>query len=39
MYAVIFKADINKFDENDSKMADRMRELAISKYGCNSRKH
>ena len=34
MYAVIFKAQINTLDENYSKTAQRMRELATNKYGC-----
>lgn len=34
MYAVIFKAEINTFDKRYFKMAQRMRELAINKYGC-----
>lgn len=34
MYAVIFKADINEVDESYYKMASRMRELAVNKYGC-----
>ena len=34
MYAVIFKAQINTLDERYSKTAQRMRELAINKYGC-----
>ena len=34
MYAVIFKAEIKKFDESYSEIASRMRELAINKYGC-----
>lgn len=34
MYAVIFKAKINQLDDSYSKTAARMRELAISKYGC-----
>ena len=34
MYAVIFRAQIREFDESYSKMADRMRELAINEYGC-----
>ncbi len=34
MYAVIFKAEVNEFDETYSEMASRMRELAISEYGC-----
>ena len=34
MYAVIFKATIIQFDSQYSEMAVRMRELAISEYGC-----
>ena len=34
MYAVIFKAEINKIDSSYSAMAKRMRELAINEYGC-----
>jgi len=34
MYAVIFKAEINKLDKSYSDTALRMRELAISRYGC-----
>jgi len=34
MYAVIFKAKINKLDNNYAKMAKRMRDLAINKYAC-----
>ncbi len=34
MYAVIFKAKINKIDEEYSILANRMRELAIKEYGC-----
>ena len=34
MYAVIFRAKINKLDQRYSEMASRMRELAINKYGC-----
>lgn len=34
MYAVIFKAKINVLDDNYSKTSLRMRELAMSKYGC-----
>ena len=34
MYAVIFNAVINEFDQSYSVMAARMRELAIIKYGC-----
>ena len=34
MYAVIFRAKINKIDEAYSEVAKQMRELAIVKYGC-----
>jgi len=34
MYAVIFKAEINQLDTAYSETAIRMRDLAISKYGC-----
>ncbi len=34
MFAVIFKAKINKLDKSYYKMAKQMRELAINKYGC-----
>ena len=34
MYAVIFKAEINKIDKLYSAIANRMRELAINEYGC-----
>jgi len=34
MYAVIFKAEINELDQSYYDTALRMRELAISKYGC-----
>ena len=34
MYAVIFKAKTKKLDDDYFKMAKRMRELAISEYGC-----
>ncbi len=34
MYAVIFKAEINKLDSCYAKMALQMRDLAINKYGC-----
>jgi len=34
MYAVIFRAEINKLDSRYSEMASRMRDLAINKYGC-----
>jgi len=34
MYAVIFRAEINKLDSRYSEVASQMRELAISKYGC-----
>ena len=35
MYAVIFRAEINKFDESYSEMAAKMRALAIDEYGCS----
>lgn len=35
MYAVIFKATINKLDNAYSKTASRMRELAMNEYGCS----
>lgn len=34
MYAVIFRANINQFDENYALLAEKMRELAIREYGC-----
>jgi len=34
MYAVIFKAQIKELDDSYSKMANRMRELAMNEYGC-----
>ena len=34
MYAVIFKAKTKKLDDDYFKMAKRMRELAITEYGC-----
>ena len=34
MYAVIFKAEINKLDKSYAETAQRMRELATNKYGC-----
>ena len=34
MYAVIFRAKTNKLDDEYIVMAKRMRELAISEYGC-----
>lgn len=34
MYAVIFRAEINKLDSRYSETASQMRELAINKYGC-----
>lgn len=34
MYAVIFRAEINKLDSRYSEMASQMRDLAIDKYGC-----
>lgn len=34
MYAVIFKARIKHFDDDYTRTATRMRELAKRKYGC-----
>lgn len=34
MYAVIFRAEINKLDSRYSEVASQMRELATNKYGC-----
>lgn len=34
MYAVIFRAELNATDERYSETAARLRELAVSKYGC-----
>ena len=34
MYAVIFTATINAFDDDYPATAERMRELAMSRYGC-----
>ena len=34
MYAVIFRAEISDIDEEYLKIAKRLRELALSKYGC-----
>ena len=34
MYAVIFIAEINELDQSYADTAVRMRELAMSKYGC-----
>ena len=34
MYVVIFRAEVNRFDDAYSAMAERMRELAINEYGC-----
>ena len=34
MYAVIFRAEINKLDSRYSEMASQLRALAIKKYGC-----
>ena len=34
MYAVIFRAKINQVDDSYYELAERMRELALSKYGC-----
>ena len=34
MYAVIFRAEINELDEGYLEIAKRLRNLAVSKYGC-----
>ena len=34
MYAVIFRAEINMLDKSYAETAQRMKELAINKYGC-----
>lgn len=34
MYAVIFKASVAEPDEDYSRMAQRLKELAFEKYGC-----
>ena len=34
MYAVIFRAKIAELDEEYSQVAEKMRELALGKYGC-----
>ena len=35
MYAVIFKAEINKLDSRYAELAEQMRFLAMKKYGCS----
>jgi heme-degrading monooxygenase HmoA len=34
MYVVIFRATIKKLDKEYRSLAEKMRELAFSKYGC-----
>ena len=34
MYAVIFRAEISEIDDHYLEMAQLLRELAISQYGC-----
>jgi heme-degrading monooxygenase HmoA len=34
MYLVIFKAELNQIDEKYKQMDSRLRELAISQFGC-----
>lgn len=34
MYAVIFRAEIKAFDDSYTRMANRMRDLAMREYGC-----
>lgn len=35
MYAVIFKAKIKQLDDQYSDTAERMRDLAMTEYGCS----
>ena len=35
MYAVIFKAEINKLDSRYAELAEQMRFLSMKKYGCS----
>ncbi len=34
MFVVIFRAQVRRFDDEYSKVAARMRDLAIRQYGC-----
>ena len=34
MYVVIFKATVAEFDESYSRMAEQLRKLATTQYGC-----
>ncbi|MDP1931416.1 MAG: antibiotic biosynthesis monooxygenase [Gammaproteobacteria bacterium] len=34
MYVVIFRAKVKKFDDEYSRTAARMRELALTEFGC-----
>lgn len=34
MFVVIFKAKIKRLDDEYSKLAERMRQLALSEFGC-----
>ena len=34
MFVVIFRAKVRRFDEDYSRVAARMRDLAIRKFGC-----
>ena len=36
MYAVIFKATVERFDEEYFAMAERLRQLAFERYGCRN---
>lgn len=36
MYVVIFRADIKQLDDEYHQVAERMRELALSEFGCVS---
>ena len=35
MYAVIFRAEIAELDDEYSRIAERLRELALNRYGCS----
>ena len=34
MYAVIFRATVTEFDDEYFRMAERLKDLAFKKYGC-----
>ena len=35
MYAVIFRAEIAELDDEYGRIAERLRELALNRYGCS----